>query len=298
MSITLESIERINALKNGIEAVTGESYEDLTSGVQALKNGYGQSGFPYIDTSKMASFAYFHSGGANIEFINKWDTSNATNLSNMFNNCPLGDYVLDINTSKAENCDSMCSGIYQHSNVQFKNKLDMSNCVSCNSMFYSRRMTDFPLKNTGKVTTFRLAFQNCLFTEVEMDISSCTDIRSAFIDCKNLKKLILHNSQITSSYWENAVKGCTSLEDFYIDYFKVTSTSADFSTCNSLSIESLINLLEVLVDNTGVYDGKGNPYSIKLGSNNITKLKNQGIEDHQDELYYILIATNKNINLV
>lgn len=40
MSVTLQSVERINALKNSIEAVTGESYEDLTAGVQALKNNY------------------------------------------------------------------------------------------------------------------------------------------------------------------------------------------------------------------------------------------------------------------
>lgn len=44
MSIAFESVERINTLKNGIEAVTGESYEDLTAGVQALKNGYGKGG--------------------------------------------------------------------------------------------------------------------------------------------------------------------------------------------------------------------------------------------------------------
>lgn len=44
MSVTLASVERINALKNGIEATTGETYADLTAGVQALKNGYGQGG--------------------------------------------------------------------------------------------------------------------------------------------------------------------------------------------------------------------------------------------------------------
>lgn len=40
MSISLESVEKINALKQGIEAVTGETYNDLTTGIQALKNNY------------------------------------------------------------------------------------------------------------------------------------------------------------------------------------------------------------------------------------------------------------------
>ncbi len=40
MSVALASVEKINALKTGIEATTGESYNDLTEAVQALKNGY------------------------------------------------------------------------------------------------------------------------------------------------------------------------------------------------------------------------------------------------------------------
>lgn len=38
------SVDRINALKSGIEAKTGETYTDLTDGVQALMDGYGQGG--------------------------------------------------------------------------------------------------------------------------------------------------------------------------------------------------------------------------------------------------------------
>lgn len=44
MSITPETLNKINSLKSGIESVTGESYSDLTSAVQGLKNGYGQGG--------------------------------------------------------------------------------------------------------------------------------------------------------------------------------------------------------------------------------------------------------------
>ena len=43
MSVAVASVEKINALKTGIEATTGESYNDLTEAVQDLKNGYGQS---------------------------------------------------------------------------------------------------------------------------------------------------------------------------------------------------------------------------------------------------------------
>lgn len=44
MNVGLESAARLNALKQGIEAKTGETYPDLTGGVNALISGYGQGG--------------------------------------------------------------------------------------------------------------------------------------------------------------------------------------------------------------------------------------------------------------
>jgi hypothetical protein len=49
MSVTPETLNKINSLKAGIESVTGESYSDLTSAVQSLKNGYVQGGGESID---------------------------------------------------------------------------------------------------------------------------------------------------------------------------------------------------------------------------------------------------------
>lgn len=44
MSVEFESAKRLDALKQGIEAKTGETYADLTGGVNALIAGYGQGG--------------------------------------------------------------------------------------------------------------------------------------------------------------------------------------------------------------------------------------------------------------
>lgn len=44
MSVELESAKVMQSLKSSIEDVTGETYEYLTEGIQALKNGYGQGG--------------------------------------------------------------------------------------------------------------------------------------------------------------------------------------------------------------------------------------------------------------
>ena len=42
------SVERIKSLKQGIEAKTGETYTDLTAGVQALVDGYGVGSAPVL----------------------------------------------------------------------------------------------------------------------------------------------------------------------------------------------------------------------------------------------------------
>lgn len=47
MSVELEAAARLNALKQGIEAKMGETYPDLTGGVNALIAGFGQGGSKY-----------------------------------------------------------------------------------------------------------------------------------------------------------------------------------------------------------------------------------------------------------
>ena len=48
-----ESVNKIKRLKQSIETVTGGSYGDLTTAVQALKNGYGSSGGGIIDVTEL-----------------------------------------------------------------------------------------------------------------------------------------------------------------------------------------------------------------------------------------------------
>lgn len=58
MSVYFESAARLNALKSGIEAKTGESYSDLTGGVNALIAGFGSGGVSLENVSVfVADFA-------------------------------------------------------------------------------------------------------------------------------------------------------------------------------------------------------------------------------------------------
>ena len=85
MSVTLESAKRLDALKQGIEAKTGETYADLTSGVNALIAGYGSGGGggdPYVlfDSIMQQTIEEF-----NYMADVTWGKDN--NFGALFNNC-------------------------------------------------------------------------------------------------------------------------------------------------------------------------------------------------------------------
>ena len=320
--------EAHQALKNGYGqsgSSSEESFVGITDFTDFWSNGKNVAVYDKIDTSEGIIFDRILSPNKTIEKLPKhlkvtnkatslvamfqgcyelkelpeiFDTSNCMNFTSAFRDCGITD-LSKINTSNGVTFDSAFYRQYGTKKVVLPDIVDMTNATTAIGMCYGANITTFPFINTEKVTSFRNAFYTGGFTEAELDLTSCTDMRATFDSCSKLKTLTLHNAQqMTSRFFEVCFKGCSALTDFSIDVLNIIDNYLDFSPCKNLTVQSLINILNALLDNTGVYDKNGNPYSIKLGSDNITRLKDQGIEDHQDELYYISIATNKNINLV
>ena len=162
--------------------------------------------------------------------------------------------------------------------------LDMSSAENCQSMFSQTKLARFPLKNTSRVTTFRQAFMGCLFTEAELDLTSCTDMRSTFNNCTLLETLTLINTQnVKSTNWEACFTKCSGLKFFSVDMLNIVDNKLDFSACTNLTVESLVNILNALSDNTSL----STTYTVKIGSTNLAKLSAE----------QKAIAINKNIEL-
>lgn len=83
-----KSVERVNALREAAEAVTGETYSDLAAGVQALIAGYGQGGgdsyevFDGIFNHTITEFNYTKEADWTIDASN-----NHGSFGYMFNSC-------------------------------------------------------------------------------------------------------------------------------------------------------------------------------------------------------------------
>lgn len=215
---------------------------------------------------------------------NEFDISNVSNAKNAFRNCGIANFPQFLNFSNAVSMENTFYRQYGSGIVTMPKVVDMSNAETANSMCYNARITTFPFKNTGTVTAFRNAFTSCWFTEAELDLTSCTDMRNCFDNCTRLTTLTLRNTQnITSAYWNYCFKSCSALINLSIDCLNVTGNQIDFSTCTKLSVESLVNILNALSDNTGI----STTYTVKLGATNLKKLTAE----------QKAIATNKNINL-
>lgn len=235
-------------------------------------------------TDKALSIESMFEKSAITELPDEFDISNCENCTSAFKDCQISSFPTNMDFSKAFYMDNTFSRQYGSSIVTMPKVVDMSNVETANSMCHNARITTFPFTNTGTVTAFRNAFISCWFTNAELDLTSCTDMRSCFNNCTMLTTLILRNTQnITPAYWASCFTGCSALINLSIDYLNAAGNQIDFSSCTKLSVDSLVNILNALSDNTSL----ATTYTVKLGATNLAKLT---AEQKQ-------IATNKNIAL-
>lgn len=198
--------------------------------------------------------------------------------------------------------------------------LDLSEANNCTSMFASyENLEEVSFSDTSKITSFYNMFYNCnkLKCDITLDLSSATNFVQVFNCCYNIKKITILNSdkakfntlnstfreckelvELSAIYASNVTVNnsttfylCRKLEKFggLIDIGKKYETSAmenntnyslTFSTCSSLSHESLLNIINGLYD---IATAGVKPQQLVLGTTNLAKLT-------EDE---IAIATNK-----
>lgn len=173
MSVTLTSVERINALKNGIESITGETYADLTEGVQALKNGYnpnGNSEFVSIiqerlyDNSKGAC-SVFSGWQLPESYIALFDFSKVESfVTTFYANRVIKNLTID--TQSAKNIQQICSA-----------------CVELETVVFS---------DTSKVVTWNTPFSVCrkLKSIKTLDFSNVTTVTNPFVGCDIVEELL------------------------------------------------------------------------------------------------------------
>lgn len=170
MSITPETLNKINSLKSGIESVTGESYSDLTEAVQGLKNGYGQGGGGSVGDMAGA-------------LVDKTITEFYSNSCNK-----IGEYSF-------RDCENLKTLVAPN-----------AKSVETYALYGCSKLESIVLPSVTTVTTN--SFREASNLEV-IDLPKLTNIpANAFYGCRGLKALILRSETMVTLSSTNAFYQC------------------------------------------------------------------------------------------
>ena len=301
------------AYSNG-ERIVG-TYEEPNSGSQSnakiIANSSQSTTFTVVKT---------------LREIENLDLTGMTSMESAFSGYSYLEKIKGINnTSKVKTMYNAFRSCGSSSEVGFEiEEFDTSNVTNMREMFYGSGLIKAPKLNTEKVTNMIAIFSNMskLKDVNDWDFSHITDMNQTFLNsygpeefgdfntinatyfkqtfygCQNLKTLGVINAEKVNSMSEviygkygMALQNFGGMKDLGKAYTEKTSNisyyTLDLSTCNSLTHDSLMNVINNLYDLNITYNvaGGGTLYTqqLVLGSTNLAKLTAEEIA----------IATNK-----
>lgn len=258
MSVTPETLNKINSLRQGIEAATGETYPDLTAGVQALKNGYGQGGEAKEEQEKTVDITA--NGTVEVVPDEGKTLSKVTANVNVASTGEVGKPYID--TSKMTSFYYFC---YKSANLDVINEIDTSNGTDFSNMFNScTRLTTIPQLDTSKGTNFSNMFKDCqmcysfpklntsngtnfssmyyacgkLISVPELDTSNGINFSSMFYSCLAMAGVINYNTSKCTNF-STMLRLCKKITAVSLDTSNGTKFSDMFRDCISLETVSI-----------------------------------------------------------
>ena len=221
----------------------------------------------------------------NLLFCPNIDVSNRTSCENLFYNCFSLMYLPPLTiTNKCNSIRGMFYGCSALPSIDATN-WDISNCTSLYYLFFNcqslKEIKGVENLDTSNVTDFGYTFYDCQTLTGDLDLSNwktdkITNLYGMFYNCKNINKLDLSNwntsriynvgslfsgcskltdlnlsgwdlSNVTQSYNASSLfSNCTSLTNFQAP--QNISVNVYFSSCNHLTVDSLMSLIINLKD--------------------------------------------------
>ena len=202
-------IKELVVTENGVYDVAGEAYKPVR--VNVPQTAQGGSVKALLDVTKTTVGLFKNYSGTSVDgLISYSDTSNVTNMSEMFFLASKLTSIPQLDTSKVKNMSEMFRNC---TNLISIPQLDTSNVTDMESMFYScSNLTTIQQLNTSKATRMLTMFLGCkkLTTIPQLDTSSVANMGEMFSGCTSLTSIPeLNVSRCT--YFPSMFKDCTSL---------------------------------------------------------------------------------------
>lgn len=216
MSVTLQSIEIINSLKESAEATTGESYANLTEAVQALKDGYGTGEGGSSDSADFVGVKYSEFDEDGYPTV-----ADARSLGNSNINSHYIATGLLFNYSHV-------SGM----NIRIKEVYLPDRITALTYSFQYCGQLEKLYGNFDKVTNLGpVCFGNCAALKELPYFPNVTSISSsALVNCTGLTSLKLYKK--LTGFANNALTGCTNLTDIYVPWAEGEVANAPWGAPN------------------------------------------------------------------
>lgn len=212
-----------------------------------------------INAQNATDLNYAFSGCSSLESVDLNSTENGQNFRGIFFMCGSLKEIKGLNLSNATSAYEA----FSHTSDFTPDVMDISNLTNANMMFMNSQVKQLNFNMTkNPIIDVRFMFSNCYYL---------TDLHG--LDFSNAK-----DGNYMQTFYH-----CGALTNVTFKGIKITSYGIDFSYSPKLTVESLVNILNALSDNSGL----SATYTVKLGTTNLAKLS----QEQKD------IATNKNIKL-
>ncbi|WP_243259645.1 BspA family leucine-rich repeat surface protein [Eubacterium sp. 1001713B170207_170306_E7] len=211
---------------------------------------------PLLDTSQGTYFISMFQNCKNLIEIPLFDTSRGTDFSYMFNSCNSLTTIPLLDTSQGAKFGNMFGKCRSLTTIPL---FDTSRGTNFESMFSEcSKLTTIPSLDTSQGTNFDYMFSECseLTTVPSLDTSQGTNFRSMFNNCRKLTTIMA----INISNMANGVAMFTYDREIttvnFLGSIPRTFSNVGFEYVNSLSSETVDNILNALVDYTGQTSAK------------------------------------------
>ena len=198
-------IKPLDVTENGVYDVTGEAYKPVRVNVpQTAQSGTLKA---LLDATKNTHGLFKGYGGSSVDgLISYSDTSNVTDMGEMFRNCTKLTSVPQLDTSNVVNMADMVNGC---SNLTTIPQLNTSKATRMITMFLGcRKLTTIPQLDTSNVTSMGEMFSGCtgLTSIPELNASRSTYFSYMFKDCTSLTSIGMYGFRYSIDISQTALE--------------------------------------------------------------------------------------------
>ena len=227
---------------------------ETSQGVQKLNNFIKKYGTDFVYPKDM-SHCFSNYEGERIPLLElNPNTSNVTNMEELFSGCRSLKSIPAMNTQNVTNMQLI---FFQCEKLSSVPALDTSNVINMNQMFNNcKSLSSVPALDTSNVTEMTGMFNSCksLSSVPALNTSNVTNMGLMFAGCESLTTVpLLNTSNVTEM--GGMFSGCHSLVEIpTLDTSKGKFLAAMFAGCSSLKQIPLLNT-KSCTDINGMFEG-------------------------------------------